>query len=282
MKFGIFIPNYGKFASKKMIDTVASNAEKMEFDSIWVSDHIIVSKKLSNLFGTIYEAVSTLAYLSAKVENMILGTSVVVLPLREPTLFAKQIATIEQFTEKEIYLGVGVGWHKEEFDYLKKEFKDRGKIMDNNIISLKKLFTNQNVKDENNEEFYFSPISKRKGGPPILIGGNSNKAVIRAAKLAEGWHPYKLRAKEIEKKIKILRKNTSFKKAIIPRISITFKSMDKVSINNTEITIRQLIEELESFNNLGINHIVIDFPVEQEPEKYVEDMKKIKNVISSF
>ncbi len=57
---------------------------------------------------------------------------------------------------------------------------------------------------------------------------------------------------------------------------------DKVSINNTEITIRQLIEELESFNNLGINHIVIDFPVEQEPEKYVEDMKKIKNVISSF
>ncbi len=82
MKFGIFIPNYGKFASKKMIDTVASNAEKMEFDSIWVSDHIIVSKKLSNLFGTIYEAVSTLAYLSAKVENMILGTSVVVLPLR--------------------------------------------------------------------------------------------------------------------------------------------------------------------------------------------------------
>lgn len=282
MKFGIFIPNYGKFASKKTIDLVATNAEKMEFDSIWVSDHIIISKKLANLFGSIYEAVSTLAYLAGKVENIILGTSIVVLPIRDPTLFAKQIATIDQFTDNEIYLGLGVGWHKEEFDYLKRDFINRGKIMDDNIIQLKNLFSSSNIKDEKNEEYFFSPIPKRKGGPPILIGGNSDKAVKRAAKLADGWHPYRLTSKEIERKLKILQKYSIHKKATIPRINLSFKAGEKVNISGKDATFRQLIEEFEALSNLGINHIVVDFPVEQEPEKYVESMKKLKSFISSF
>jgi probable F420-dependent oxidoreductase len=282
MKFGIFIPNYGSYASRKTIEKIAFNAEKLEFDSIWVSDHIIVPKKFSKLFSNVYEPIATLSYLAAKTENLILGTSVVVLPLRDPVLFAKQIATIDQLTDCEIYLGLGSGWLKEEFDFLGKNFKERGKIMDDEIIMIKNLLTN-NVIKINNEEYYFSPISKKRNGPPMLIGGNSRRAMERAAKIAEGWHPIRLKPKEIEKGIRIMQKYSVQRKIVIPRVSIMFKGQNRLQTDNVlASSSRQIMEEFEELNKLGINHIVIDFPVEQQPEKYVEDMKTVKNLTSSF
>jgi len=132
MKFGVCIPNFGNNANKLTIDKVAESAERFEYDSIWTTDHIIVPKKERTYVNT-YESISTLAYLSAKTENILLGTSIIVLPLRDPIILAKEIATIDNLSEGRVILGIGVGWLREEFVFLKKDFHNRGKLLMNTL-----------------------------------------------------------------------------------------------------------------------------------------------------
>ena len=120
MKFGVAVPHHGEFANKDSIDKIAEEAEKLEYDSIWVSDHIISPISQGKTYGYIYESLITLSYLAAKTENLKLGTSILVLPLRNPVLVAKQIATLDQLSNGRLIVGLGAGWLKEEFDFLKK------------------------------------------------------------------------------------------------------------------------------------------------------------------
>jgi probable F420-dependent oxidoreductase len=193
MDFGVCLPNFpfGVQPSKANIVAVAQAAERLNYDSVWVSDHILVSKDKPR-YGNIYEALTTLAYIAGVTQRIRLGTSILVLPQRDAILAAKQIATLDDLSDGRVILGVGVGWMDDEFENLGADFHRRGRHTDEGLRLMKTLWQADDPQFEG--EFYqfsnvlFGPKPAQPGGPPILVGGNSEAAFRRIALLGDGWN----------------------------------------------------------------------------------------------
>ena len=189
MKFGIRIPNDGPLVSADNLRTLATTAEGLGYDSVLVHDHVLVPDSSWNPF---FDPLVTLSYLAAATESVKLGTSVLLLPLRNPVILAKQIATLDQISNGRVLLGVGVGYLKDEFETMDVPFGRRGKITDEYLTVLKELWTKPKTTFQGkfiklrNVESYPKPIQKPH--PPIWIGGSSEAATIRAVKFGNGRH----------------------------------------------------------------------------------------------
>jgi hypothetical protein len=136
MKIGVNLHNHGPFASKPAIDAIAERAEALGYDSIWTADHILVPRTEPEPFGQLLETLTTLSYVAAKTDRIALGTSILVLPQREPILVAKQAATVDELSGGRLTLGIGVGWIEREFDYLGADFAARGNRADDAAAAL--------------------------------------------------------------------------------------------------------------------------------------------------
>jgi probable F420-dependent oxidoreductase len=191
MKFGIGLPNYSQGASPQGVREVARAAEELGYDSVWTTDHILVPKEHAPTFGYVLEAILTLAYVAGFTQRVRLGTSIIVLAQRNATLVAKEIASLDQYSNGRAMLGVAAGWMEGEFEYHGVNFHARGKILDESIRVLRTIW--EQAEPEFHGEFYDfagavsdpKPVQKRI---PIWIGGNSNAAIRRAAQ-NEGFHP---------------------------------------------------------------------------------------------
>jgi probable F420-dependent oxidoreductase len=288
MKFGVCIPNFGNNANKLTIDKVAESAERFEYDSIWTTDHIIVPKKERTYVNT-YESISTLAYLSAKTENILLGTSIIVLPLRDPIILAKEIATIDNLSEGRVILGIGVGWLREEFVFLKKDFQNRGKIADENIKTMKEIWIKEEIEYKIDEETVnFVSLPKPIKIPKILIGGNSKRAIKRAAKIGDGWFPVGMHYDDIRKGREILNKLSPYSKPIFLRILVNVggrKIMYKGTTGELRVSLggsdREIINDLEKYRKSGVIHVACWFG-EVNVEEFIERMRKFKEIMNVF
>ncbi len=191
MKLGVCLPNYGSHLSREALVESARLAENLGYDSIWTTDHILVPKKHEDPYGNILDCLTSLAYLGAITQKIQLGTSILVLPVRNPIIVAKQVATIDYLTNGRLILGTAVGWMEEEFENLGASFRDRGRRFEEAINLIRTLHQNQaprfNGRYHSFKDAVFKP--RRDTAPPIWFGGNSEAALRRAAKLADGWHP---------------------------------------------------------------------------------------------
>ena len=133
MKIGVSVANYGPMPSREFLLKAAIETEKECLDSIWTSDHIIVPKD-DLPWNRVYESLTTLSFFSSITEKISLGTSILLVPLRDPFLLAKQIATLDSLSGGRVSLGVGVGWNKKEFHLLDKSFVERTKNIENKKV----------------------------------------------------------------------------------------------------------------------------------------------------
>ena len=192
MKFGLCLPNFGGKIGPGEILELAIAAEDNGFASVWATDHIIMPRRLKSPYDELFEPFVTLASIAAKTSGVKLGTSVLVLPQRDPFLVAKQAATLDQFSGGRTILGVGAGWAEGEFEYLRADFKKRGKVLDESIDLLRRLWTDSVI----NYSGKFFRVSDAVSFPkpvqkviPIWVGGTSDAAIERAARVGDGWHP---------------------------------------------------------------------------------------------
>lgn len=192
MRFGIALPHFSQLASRDAVLQIGREAEALGYDSIWTTDHVLMSSDQREPYGTILEATVTLAYLAAITERARLGTSVIVLTQREPVLAAKQAATLDVLSNGRLILGVGAGWNEREFGYLGASFHDRGRRLDEYIRVLRALWSTPEASFEGEfvrfSDVSFRPPTVQPGGPPIWVGGSSRAALRRAATLCDGWH----------------------------------------------------------------------------------------------
>lgn len=193
MKIGVCLPNYGPATGAAGIRQVATAAEAAGYDSVWTTDHILVPEEHAATFGQVIEVLVTLGYLAAVTERVSLGTSILVLPQRDPILVAKQATAVDQLSGGRLILGVGAGWMAGEYDNLGVDFKRRGRMMDEWIRLMRTLWTEPKPAFQG-EWFQFAgtvfePKPLQTGGPPLWIGGNSDAAMRRAATLGDAWHP---------------------------------------------------------------------------------------------
>jgi probable F420-dependent oxidoreductase len=137
------------------------------------------------------DAPTYLAYLAGFLRRIRLGTSVYLLGLRHPFVTARGFATADLVSNGRIELGVGAGWLEAEWRACGLEFRDRGKRLDEAIQVVRRLWSDPTIEFHGRyfdfEEVGFEPKPVQPGGPPILIGGNSDAALRRAARLGDGW-----------------------------------------------------------------------------------------------
>lgn len=190
MQFGFLLPNLlSPISHATALKISARLAEAVGFHSIWATDHVLMPEAYPQ-YGEGTEAISTLAYLSAITQRVSLGLSVLVLPMRNPIVVAKQLASVAHLSGRELIVGVGVGWNADEYGYLNADFKQRGKRVDEYVTILRKLWCDKKPEHEGTYSFSGATFSPHlKSPPPIWIGGESDAAVRRTARIGDGFHP---------------------------------------------------------------------------------------------
>lgn len=197
------MPNTGPLPLERGIDKLARELEDAGADSIWVSDHVVLPAKIDSHYPfaadgratwsseTPYiEAMVALALAAAGTERVRLGTAVLVLPLRNPVMFAKQAASIDVASRGRLELGLGAGWLEEEFDALNAPFKRRGRQLGEWIEIARDCWTGRPSafsSDDYNLPADTLCLPVPPHPIPILLGGHSPKAISRAAAIADGW-----------------------------------------------------------------------------------------------
>jgi probable F420-dependent oxidoreductase len=182
---------------------MAAKLETVGFDSIWVSDHVVFPHMVRSRYpfapdGRVtwpvdvdyIEPVVTLSAIASVTSKAELGTSVLILPMRNPVLFAKQAACIDVLSRGRLVLGVGAGWLREEFSALAADFDSRGAVLDEWLDIARRCWTGSAGPYDGSfyrleEPIYCLPVPVRI--PPVLIGGMSRRALERAGRIADGW-----------------------------------------------------------------------------------------------
>jgi probable F420-dependent oxidoreductase len=188
--FGVILPNYGARSSIDGIRRVAEAAEGLGFHSVWTTEHIIVGREAVNPYGRVYDPLVTLAWIAGWTQRIGLGTSIILVPLHNPMHLAKEVATLQELSRGRVTLGVGMGWHKDEFDFMGIEFSGRGRRADEEIRIMRALWSGERSFDGDYWSFHdatFEPQPSRQ--PEIWVGGSSARAIRRARELGDAWHP---------------------------------------------------------------------------------------------
>ena len=189
--FGLAMRNFTTWPEmpdpQALID-YAVKAEALGFDSVWVWDHIFLG--VDPPFPVV-DSLTLLSAIAARTSKISLGTGVLVLPLRNPVVLAKELSSLDLVAGGRLLLGMASGWYKREFDAVGVPFNQRGRIMDRNLEILRRLMTEEQVNAEYPPHVLrgsnLSPKPARV--PPILIGGYVDRVLKRAA-LNGGWLTY--------------------------------------------------------------------------------------------
>jgi probable F420-dependent oxidoreductase len=192
--FGLAIKNFVGPTETPDIEELyrySAQAEALGFESLWAWDHVILGVEPS---FPILDAVGTLTAIAARTSTIKLGTGVLVLPLRNPTVAAKAIGTLDVISKGRLILGVAAGWYAREFDAVGVPFKQRGRLFERNFDILTRLWTEDRVtlqaEEFNLREAVMRPRPSQHPRPPILIGGYVDAVLKRAATKGDGWLTY--------------------------------------------------------------------------------------------
>ena len=192
--FGLTMRNFQKLPEQPDAQELIEfgiRAEKLGYDSLWVWDHVLLGV---DPHFPIIDALSLLTAISVATKSINLGTGILVLPVRNPVLLAKQLSSMDLISGGRLLLGMASGWYKRAFDALGVPFNQRGKIMDENLDIITRLWREDMVTAEigpyNMRESVMFPKPVKKEGPPTLIGGYVDRVLKRAAVNADGWLTY--------------------------------------------------------------------------------------------
>ena len=203
MRIGVKVPNSGPLPAQRGIGAMASELEAAGFESLWVSDHIVLPSRIGSRYPfaadgratwatntPYFDALIALALIAEATERATIGTAVLVLPLRHPVVFAKQAASIDVASGGRLRLGVGAGWLEEEFEALNVPFAHRGRRLEEWMALVRDCWTG--APEASQSDLYRLPpevlcLPTPAHDVPLLVGGHSPAALRRAGRVGDGW-----------------------------------------------------------------------------------------------
>jgi probable F420-dependent oxidoreductase len=291
MEFGCVFPNRGPMATPANLGRVAEKAEALGYDTVWFSDHIVIPTEVKSFYPydpsgkmpfnpsePYWEPLTVIGYVAGRTSRLRLGTSVLILPYRNPIVTAKMLATLDVLSNGRVTLGAGVGWMEEEFKAIGLDtYARRGAYSDECIRIFRELWTKDNPSFQG--EFHqFSnircePRPVQPGGLPIWIGGHTPQAIRRVARLGDGWQPLVQRPPadlppaEMQEKIAQLRAFAQQAGRDPRRITLAMGSSIQFTDGATTGprslftgTPAQIVDTLRRYQALGIQNFRCDFP----------------------
>jgi probable F420-dependent oxidoreductase len=289
MEVGLHVPQVGPMASKESIGAFARSADVAGFDGLWVFDHVVLQKEQQSKYpyspdGSLgfpptldfLEPLTLCAWLAGITKRARIGTAVLVLPMRQPVLHAKIMATIDHLSGGRFVLGAGVGWWKQEFEVLGVPFEKRGKRMDECLQLVRALWTEEFV--DFHGEFYecvdwaCNPKPVQPGGIPIWLGGESKKQLERAGKYGDGWLATAKSLPTLKDDFAIAQEAAKAAGRAPAALKLAVEGAGVLSADRLE----QTAENLAKLGEMGIDHAIVGLHPKHmaQPEPVFESFAK--------
>ena len=198
MKISVVFPSVMYREGPEGVQRLIRGIEAIGYDELDMFDHVVMGYPTESRRAPFYspqmpimEAFMLLSYAAAITTRIGLGTGVLVLPQRNPTLVAKQVATLDTLSAGRIRLGVGIGWQRSEYEALGEDYNTRGRRMDEAIQMLRAYWADEHVNFSGRyyqlDEIAMEPKPPQGGSIPIWIGGTKAGALKRVAEHGDGW-----------------------------------------------------------------------------------------------
>lgn len=204
MKIGVFLPSFifrdGRRDHAAQLRAFARRAEELGFDSLWITDHVVTAHRFYSVSWL--DSLMTLSHVAAVTERVQLGTSILILPIRQPAILAKEVASLHHLSDERYIYGVGVGWYGPEFEACGVHKRERGRRTDEVLDSTLDLLARDEVTFEGRhyrlDGVTVEPHPEQL--PPVWVGGGRqlpheaspeasemNKVVLDRIARHDGW-----------------------------------------------------------------------------------------------
>ena len=289
MKIGVSIPRLPDAAG---IREFCERAERLGFESVMAGDHIVLPVGGTNQYPytptgafqrpsdePFLETMTMLGFMAACTSEIRLGSTVLILPYRNPVVQAKMFASLDVLSGGRIICGVGVGWLEKEFDILGVPYADRGPMTDEFLAIFNALWTEE-VPDYQGKYYridgiYFEPKPIQQPRIPIWVGGHTRRALRRTAKYGDCWHTTRQTPDFVAQNLPYLREQTELAGRDPADITISLKrSLHFTDMGGAEEgvgvrsggalinTTQAVIDDVHYCNELGIDQLTFDFRVD--------------------
>jgi probable F420-dependent oxidoreductase len=205
--FDLWMPTASPMTTFDLLEAVGRESEARGIATLWVGEHVVLFEQYASSYpyaadgripapsgSGLLEPMVTLSYLAARTTSVRLGTAMLLLPQRNPVYTAKEVSSLDWLSGGRVDLGVGVGWLKEEFDALNVPWERRGARTDEYLEVLRTLWCDDTSSFAGETytlpdcEMFPKPVQQPH--PPIHIGGETDAALRRAARVGQGWHTF--------------------------------------------------------------------------------------------
>ena len=290
MDYGLVLPSLGDDANLAGVEAAIDLAAKHGFTDVWTTDHILVGHDAAEDYGRLYEAVTTLAWAAARNAKVRLGASVIVVPMREPVLLAKQLATIDALSRGRLIAGFGVGWNRHEFGNVGADdrFEVRGAYLEETINLCRHLWSGSTAPFEGRfarfDDFVFGPLPDQGADLPIWIGARDERALRRVGRLADGYHSSATSPASYAPRVPIIRAAAEAAGRPIPRLSARVR-VELGSGPESFFTLHGSADDvaagIRDYAALGVDHLALTFPprdaagLTEVVERFVTEVRPI-------
>jgi probable F420-dependent oxidoreductase len=204
---GLFVPLGSGTATPELVRAVGREVEDRGFESIWVPEHVVLFDDYRSSYpyspdgrfpggadSGLLEPLTALTYLAAVTDRVRLGTGICLVAQRNPVYTAKAVTDLDALSGGRVEFGVGVGWLREEFEAVGMPFDKRGARTDEHMAVMKSLWCDE-VSEFHGEHYDLNacpmyPKPVQRPHPPIHVGGESDAALRRVARLGQGWFTF--------------------------------------------------------------------------------------------
>ena len=281
MKVGVNLINFGPGVSPASMKSWATLSEALGYHVIMTSDHIAITPDVQSRYpAPFYEPLSLLGWLAGVTTKIEIGTTVIIVPYRNPLELAKATANVDQLSDGRFILGVGIGWAQEEFHVLNAAYKSRGAVTNEYLAAVKLLWTHDvasyNGKFISFDDVHTAPRPIQTPHPPIWVGGPSDAAMRRTVRYGDAWHPIRIQMDWFKNTGIPRLKEISDEEAksvpeLCPRIRLRLTDSPVTGSDRVvgEGDIDQVHRDLAELENLGCSYVILD--------TYADDLEAIKN-----
>ncbi|MET0458827.1 MAG: LLM class F420-dependent oxidoreductase [Ilumatobacteraceae bacterium] len=268
------------------LERFARTAEGLGFASIWAPEHVAFFSSYESQYPyppepgseqepqlpagrqpAIFDPLMACQALAAHTSTVRVGTAIALVPLRHPLMWARQLATLDHAAGGRLDFGVGVGWMREEFDALGVPFEQRGSMTDEYLMVLRRLWTDDVTTYSGRHvqltDVLSFPKPVQQPGPPVLIGGESDGALRRVARLGDGWFGWNMTPDEFERHLGRLDDHLAKERFVDDRRRDRSELTIQVGLA-WQRSFAELAELIDAYVQLGATRVAVGVPIRHD------------------